>query len=57
MTWPGEENQWATGESMLKFWRFASNSVPSISSVSGTSTDDGVKPVDDDVGIDATGCC
>lgn len=56
MIWPGEAPQWVTGESMLKFWRFASV-VPSISSVSGTSTDEGMKPLDDEVDIDVAGWC
>ena len=55
MIWPGEAPQGVAGESMLKFWRFASVVVPSISSVSGTSTDEGIKPLDDDVDIEETG--
>ena len=57
MIWPGEAPQGVTGESMLKFWRFASVVVPSISSVSGTSTDEGIKPLDDDVDIDVIDWC
>lgn len=57
MIWPGEAPQWVTGESMLKFWRFASVVVPSISSVSGTSTDEGINPLDDDVDIDVIDWC